>query len=440
MNRSLQRHLSLVLGSAVLFAALVAAAISFGLAYLEATELQDDMLRQIATITAGSASGAGGIIAQGTSSAEQTAEGLESRLSVIHLPGDARPAWLAGPVAPGFHTMTAAAGPVRVFIAERRSGERTAVAQPTEVRDEIAINSALRTLIPLLLLLPVLAWLIVRIVRRELAPVIRLAHRLDDQPADRPQTLSDHDLPAEITPFVHAINRLLERVNSLMEQQRRFIADAAHELRSPLTAISVHAQNMKNAGSLEAMRDRLTPLQEGIERMRRLTEQLLNLAKTQTDPNEIGSVDVLALTRELLADFVPIAESKGIDLGFDDIIPLCIPASPDVLGQILRNALDNALNYTPNGGQVSIRLWSDDGNDVIDVIDDGPGIAPVERERVFDSFYRIPGSTGQGSGIGLAIAREAALRLGGSISLHERPDGPGLIFRYRHSREGHATI
>jgi two-component system OmpR family sensor kinase len=438
VNRSLQRHLSLMLGSAVLLAALLAAAISFGLAYLEAKEFQDDMLKQVASITAGH-TGRTAVDAQGAGRADQAAGDVESRLSVLHLPEDARPDWLAASIAPGFHTLPSKTGDVRVFIAQRNPGNRTVVAQPTDVRNEIAINSALRTLVPLLLLLPVLAWLIVRIVRRELAPVVRLSQSLDEQPGDRPHSLPDRDVPAEIAPFVQAINRLLDRVGSLMAQQRRFIADAAHELRSPLTAISVQVQNVRNAGSLAAMRERLNPLEDGIERARRLTEQLLNLAKTQTDASHASPVDVLALARELIAEFVPIAEQKGIDLGFADVVPLRISAAPEVLRQVLRNAIENALNYTPAGGQVSVRVSSDGADDVIEVIDDGPGIPPPERERVFDSFYRMPGSNGQGSGIGLAIARESALRMGGRVSLHGRADGAGLVFRYRQARNGSAT-
>lgn len=427
MNRSLQRHLSLTLGGAVLLSALVAAAISFCLAYIEAKEFQDDMLRQIAAIAAlpPSAPGVAG----------KNREDPESQVSVLHVPHDAAPAWLPPSIIPGLHTLATSAGDVRVFIAERPAGARIVVAQPTGVRDELATNSALRTFVPLLLLLPVLGWLIVRIVRRELAPVIRLAHSLDEHPPDRQQALSERGVPAEITPFVHAINRLLGRVNSLLNQQRRFVADAAHELRSPLTAIAVQAQNVKNADSLQAMRERLTLLQEGIERARRLSEQLLNLAKSQTDAADFAPIDVLALGRDLIAEFMPVAEEKGIDLGFADVADLQMSATPEVLRQILRNAIENALNYTPVGGQVSLRMASEAGADVIEVIDDGPGIPPAERERVFDAFYRMPGSNGLGSGIGLAIARESARRLGGEVSLHERPGRTGLIFRYRQARQ-----
>ena len=117
------------------------------------------------------------------------------------------------------------------------------------------------------------------------------------------------------------------------------------------------------------------------------------------------------------------------------MIPLRVSATPELLRQVLRNALENAINYTPSGGQVSLHIFADGRDDVIEVIDDGPGIPVAERDRVFDSFFRLPGSHGFGSGIGLAIARESATRLGAAVSLHGWPDRAGLVFRYRQPRK-----
>lgn len=435
MKRSLQRHLSFMLGGAILLAGMAAAIASFGLAYSEAKEFQDDMLRQIATLAVDRHAVASSIEMQRPERIDKAISDPESRVMVIHLPGDSRPDWLPSGLSAGFHTLDSGTEQLRIFVRYRQSGEHTVVAQPTDTRDEIAINSALRTLIPLLLLLPLLTWLIVRIVRTELAPITQLSTSLDEQPTDKPQPIADDRLPNEITPFVHAINRLLERVNHLMGQQRRFIADAAHELRSPLTALSVQVQNLSQAGSLEAMRERVIPLQEGIERAQKLTEQLLSLAKTQAGTTGETMVDISLMSRELIAEYLPIAEAKQIDLGLDEVAPLFMHASPGVLRLILKNALENALKYTPKGGEVTIRLFSEGNFSVIEVIDNGPGIPMSERERVFDLFYRIPGTGGDGSGLGLAIAREAAIRLGGNLSLHARQEGDGLVFRYRQRRE-----
>jgi len=434
MKRSLQRQLSLMLGSVIVIAGLVAAIASFALGYSEAKEFQDDMLRQIASLNA--SAGVASWLPEGSpqSSPKINPNDPESRITIIHLPRDERPDWLAADLRSGFRTVRAGTERLRVFILDGAPGRRTVVMQPTEARDEVAVNSALHTLIPLLLLIPVLTVLIVRVVRRELGPITRLSRGLDEQPADHPQAIAADGLPEEITPFVHAINRLLERVNHLLGQQRRFVADAAHELRSPLTALSVQIQNLAHAGSLDAVGERVRPLQAGIERARQLTEQLLNLARTQAGSNGQTEVDVSLLARELIADLLPFAEDKGIDLGLDEITPLRIRGAPEAFRLIIRNALENALKYTPEGGEVTLRLRSGDQCTTIEVVDNGPGIPALERERVFDSFYRIPGNGSEGSGLGLTIAREAATRLGGTVSLHARHEGSGLLFRYRQGR------
>lgn len=430
MTHSLQRHLSLMLGIAVLLSGFVAGLASFILAYGEAKEFQDDMLRQIAVLNSKSTT-----VYRRPQGADIGMDDQESRILVIHLPPNPRPDWLPAGLRPGFHTLDSRHGRLRVFIHDNRAGKRTVVAQPTEAPDEIATNSALRTLIPLLLLLPVLAWLIVRIVRREFAPISRLSRDLDSQAADRPSLIPDAGLADEITPFVHAINRLLDRMNQLMARQRRFIADAAHELRSPLTALSVQVQNLLQSDSLEAMKERVGPLQAGIERARQLTEQLLSLARAQAGMAEEAIVDVPAMVRELIGEFLPRAEAKKIDIGLDERARFSLRASPDSLRLILGNALDNALKYTPAGGEVTVRLLAEGETAVIEIVDNGPGIPFEERERVFDAFYRMPGAAVMGSGLGLSIAREAASRLGGAVTLREREDGPGLVFSYWQKRE-----
>lgn len=430
MRRSLQRHLSLMLAGAILLAALVAALASFVLAYAEAKEFQDDMLRQIAVLNDKGSPESVPVKAAG----DDAITSPESRIVIVHLPESPRPVWLSDDLPPGFHTLNASSEQLRIFIHSTGVGGRTVVAQPTDARDEIAINSALRTLIPLLLLLPVLAWLIVRIVRREFAPIARLSRSLDEQAADRPHPIDDDSLPDEIAPFVQAINRLLERVNQLMVQQRRFVADAAHELRSPLTALSVQAQNLRQSQSLEILQTRVVPLQAGIERARQLTEQLLSMARTQAGTTAGSVVDVSGVARELLAEYLPMAEEKGIDLGLEEYARFSLPASTESLRLILGNAVSNALKYSPAGSEVTIRLLTEDETAVVEVVDNGPGVPAAERERVFDAFYRLPGTTETGSGLGLSIAREAALRLGGIISLSERRDEPGLVFRYQQRR------
>ncbi|AUB82804.1 sensor histidine kinase [Candidatus Thiodictyon syntrophicum] len=183
------------------------------------------------------------------------------------------------------------------------------------------------------------------------------------------------------------------------------------------------------------MHERVLPLQAGIERARQLTEQLLNLARAQAGGVPISEVDIPALARELIADYLPMAEAKGIDLGLDEVASVRIEAAPETLRLVLKNGLENALKFTPAGGEVTLRLAADDTSAIIDIIDNGPGLPDCEYERVLDPFYRLPGALGEGSGLGLAIAREAAAAQGGSLRLHARPQGSGLVFHYRQPRK-----
>jgi two-component system, OmpR family, sensor kinase len=430
MKRSLQRRLSLELGSTILLASLIAAMVSFWLAYTEAKEFQDDMLRQIAVLSVGSS--ASSINTEAPIASDEALSDPESRVTVIHLPSESRPVWLDSNISLGFHTVDAAGlESFRVFVYRSQSGDHTAVFQPTDARNEIAINNALHTLIPLLLLLPLMGWLIVRIVRNDFLPITLLARSLDEQSVDRLQPLKDEEVPSEITPFIHAINRLLERTNQLIAQQKRFIADAAHELRSPLTALSVQAQNLQQAASLRIAQERGVALQAGIERTKQLTEQLLTLAGTQIETKQDNVISLATMARTLIAEYAPMAEAKNIDLGLEEIASFPIHASFDTLWLILKNALENALKYTATGGEVTLRLLVIDGDAVIEIVDNGPGIPSSEHKRVFDAFYRMPDTQGEGSGLGLVIAREAATRLGGVVSLHNRHGCSGLIFRYK---------
>ena len=438
MNRSLERHLSRTLTLAIVLAGLITSVVSFSFAYVEAQEFQDDTLRKIAAVADINRLQGQGPTGQSADEVSGADSDPEDRVMIMRMSsgeGSASAAWLPADLQPGFHTVDSRDGGWRVFVRQARHGARIAVAQETAVRDEMAINSALRTLAPLLVLLPLLVWLTVRIVRTELAPVRRLAQTLDDQPAERPAALPDADLPEEIALIVRAINRLLVRVTRLMGEQRRFIADAAHELRSPLTALSLQAQNLEKADTFDAMRERIAPLRAGIERARRLTEQLLSLAKSQASALGQEAVDVSKMARELIAEYLPLAESRAIDLGLEDAGNIILTAEPQTLRLVLKNALDNALRYTPLHGEVTLRLYADDVDAAIEVVDTGPGIPAVERERVFDPFYRIKGAGGEGSGLGLAIAREAAMRLGGTVSLHDVQDRAGLIFRYKQAFE-----
>lgn len=182
-------------------------------------------------------------------------------------------------------------------------------------------------------------------------------------------------------------------------------------------------------------RERLVLLRAGIERARQLIEQIIALVMLRTNTLQETPVDVSQMARELIAQYLPNAEALGIDLGLEETQRLTISGHPDNLWMILKNALENALRHTPHQGEITLRLLADEEYAIVEVVDTGPGIPAAERERVFDLFYRIAASRDNGgSGLGLNIAREAAARLGGTVSLHDRPEGTGLVFRYRQRR------
>jgi two-component system OmpR family sensor kinase len=420
VRRSLERELSRALSFAIVAAGIAAAAVAFAFGYEQAEDLQDDALRQIAALapTPMQADSSGGVAAD-----------PDSRILVVTLSAASRPAWLPADLAPGFHTLPGATEPMRVYV-RNAAGGRIAVAQSTEVRKESALSSAAITLLPLLALLPLLVWLARRITRTELAPLRDLAASVDAQLAERPEPLASDNVPLEAASFVEAINRLLRRVNELITAQRRFVADAAHELRSPLTALAMQTGNLAQAHASGDLQQRIDALTAGIERARHLTEQLLDLARIQATAGDKHPVALSSMGRELIAQYLPLAEQRKIDIGMEEANVLTVSADPASIRLIVKNALDNAVRYTPAGGQVTLRLAREGENSVIEVVDTGPGIPASERSRIFAPFYRGAGAPGPGSGLGLAIARDAAGRCGGSISIEARADRPGTVFRY----------
>ncbi len=421
MNWSLQTRLARWLVAAIVLAGLTAAAVSYLWALDEAHEMQDQQLAQVAAVLR--ASRAINLDASAPANADIDAE---AHLLIQGLTQSIFPATLS----PGFHTLQHHGEGWRVLVTRTRQGG-VAVAQRTAWRDEAAQGSALRTLLPILGLIPLLLLAVAWTVRANFRPVVALAASLDARDEFNLGTLPDTGLAIEIAPFIASINALLLRLDTALNQQRRFIADAAHELRTPLAALTLQAQNLEQAHSPEDMRIRLKPLQAGLARSVQLLEQLLSLARQQNAPF-VGkqSIDVESVMRRVVGDLYPLAEARNIDLGMTALPSITLPGSPEALYALLRNAVDNAVRYTPDGGRVDVRLRADGNAATLEVEDTGPGIANAERERVFEAFYRMPGARGEGSGLGLAIAHAAAQQLGGTLSLHPADSG-GLIFRYR---------
>jgi two-component system, OmpR family, sensor kinase len=308
----------------------------------------------------------------------------------------------------------------RVFVKTNAKGVRVAVGQQTSARDAAARATALRTLMPILLLVPALALLVAVLLRQMFKPFKALADELGRRTDADLGPLNHADLPSEVWPFVVAINGLLLRMGRALAVQRRFIADAAHELRSPLTAMSLQAERLGAANMPDEARSRLDALAAGLQRTRTLLDQLLTLARTQESRSDaLSKVSLQQVIRDVLEDLVPIAEAKGIDLGVLGDADGQVLARPVDLKVLVKNLCDNAVRYTPVGGRVDITVQDDGGQVTLQIDDTGPGIAEEERERVFDSFYRVLGNGEIGSGLGLAITRTVAESIDAVIELSD---------------------
>lgn len=423
LNESVQLKLSFTLSVAILVVALVAGAFSFLSAFDEAHELQDDLLRQVAQLVdrqhLSPQSGASDTrLASGNEESRVIVQRLGDGLTSTVAVDDGGPLPLSTTLADGLQTLDVRGETFRVLIRTTAAGERIAVAQESSFRNEIARDAALRAVLPLLILVPVLLLIVADLVRKMFRPIAAVSAEIDQRAEQQLHPIEDRHLPIEVRPFAVAINRLLTRVTQAMDTQRRFVADAAHELRSPLTALSLQAERLEHTEMSAPARERLTVLRQGIERGRNLLDQLLTLAKAQSGAESpAASVSVQAIYRRVLEDLMPLAEAKHIDIGGDGEQDARVWVNELDMIAVVKNLVDNAIRYTPNGGRVDLSVRTTNGRAVLCIEDTGPGIALSERERVFDPFYRTLGSEQIGSGLGLSIVQAIAERIGAEVRL-----------------------
>ncbi|MDE2419679.1 MAG: two-component sensor histidine kinase [Gammaproteobacteria bacterium] len=422
LSESVQLKLSYSLSLAILLIAVVASIFSFVSAFKEANELQDDMLRQVATLVNQqhlAPTGKEDIqrIINGPEDSRMIVQYLSDSTNVHYSEMDKNPTILPISLTDGMHTVDINGDPFRVFI-RTTSGQRIAVAQETDMRDAIARDSALRTLMPFLILVPILLLIVSDLIKKMFQPIVALSTEIDLRAEQNLHPIEQNHLPSEVRPFVVAINRLLIRIEQSMEIQRRFVADAAHELRSPLTALSLQAERLAKVDMPEIASERLVMLCQGIERSRSLVHQLLSLANAQTTvfrPQSLVSIQYIY--RCVLEDIMPQAEDKHIDIGVEGELDVQVWANELDLITIVKNLVDNAIRYTPNGGKVDLSVSIDGIYAQLIIKDTGTGIAISERDRVFDPFYRTIGSEGVGSGLGLSIVKAVTDRIGAQIKL-----------------------
>ncbi len=299
------------------------------------------------------------------------------------------------------------------------------IAQPVRVRENLARAAAARVVVPLLLLLPVMILAVAWIVSRGLSPLRYVAAEVQRRDVRSLRPLGTDDLPREIEPLVGELNRLLARLQQSFAAQRAFISDAAHELRSPLTALRLQLQLLDRAPDEAARIEARSRLGAAVERSIHQVEQLLALARSdpQEAVGELALVDLSAAAADGITDTHDLALARHIDLGLDAAPNIRVRGDREALRILVRNLVDNAVRYTPPHGSVQVRCMTTPEEVLLEVSDTGPGIPSAERERVFDRFYRRAAAQESGTGLGLAIVKAIADRHGARIALGDAPQG-----------------
>lgn len=327
----------------------------------------------------------------------------------------------------GFSDVAVGGTDYRVYRLE--TGQRTIqVGQDLDARRARARALAVRAVLPALLMAPLLMAAVWWLITASLAPVERMRRQVAGRRSEDLSPLSEAQVPAEVLPLVRELNLLFRRVDSAFASQRHFVADAAHELRSPLTALKLQAQALRAPGRDADDAAALDRLEQGIDRAIALLSQLLLLARVESaDAGAQEVVDLETLCRDAVTEVLPQAQRKEVDLGLQPGEQgLSVQGQPEPLRILLRNLLDNAIKFSPVRGHVDIRIFLDAGTPVLRVEDSGPGIPEPERRRVFDRFYRGLADEAPGSGLGLAIVQAIAQRHGAQVALGRSPSLGGL--------------
>ncbi|WP_029000897.1 ATP-binding protein [Azohydromonas australica] len=437
LPQSLRARLLWLLLAAIVLTALAQGIAAYGTARAEADQIFDYHMQQMALALRPGLTSRGGL----PDAAE--AENFEFVVQVWTADGlrvfqSAARAALPQRAVLGFSDVQAHGSTYRVFSLQTRT-QVIQVAQDMAARREMARTLALRTVAPIGVLAPLLMLLAWAVVSSSLAPVQRLQRQVASRQAENLGAVHGRDLPEEIQPLADELNLLFVRVRQAFEAQKSFVADAAHELRSPLAALKLQVQGLQRAPD-EATRERaIQRLTAGIDRATRLVEQLLVLARHQAGSASATPAVPVALAevaRLAVADAVPQAQARGIDLGVPQAEPGQVQGHAEALRILMRNLLDNALKYTPEGGTVDLSVQREGASMRLVVEDSGPGIPEAERERVLDRFHRVPGTEAPGSGLGLAIVKAIAELHGAALRLEKSQRLGGLRVDVRFDARG----
>ena len=423
-RRSIRSTLLIWLSAGLALAISLVAVMLYLQAREEANQLFDYQMQQVASalpsrFLANAPAGSGSAFAEAPSAVIQIWDPSGVRLYFSHDYAD-----LPQRAILGFSTIEIGNRAWRVYGAWQ-GATVVQIAQPLQVRSSIAARSALKTVAPLLFLVPFLAGLIWVAVGRGLAPIHDVAAQLSARDAGALAPVTDDNLPQEILPLTQAVNQLLTRLEHAASLQRRFVDDAAHELRTPLTALQLQVALAERAADPPARDTAFAALHAGLARATRLVQQLLVLARHE--PGAVaeapGSVDLAEIARQVVGDHALTADQRRIDLGVTNAAPVLVAGDAASLHILVNNLLDNAMRATPDGRRIDVTVASHARQAVLTIDDSGPGIADADLARVFDRFYRGAGAPAGGSGLGLAIVRRIAELCQATVTLSNLEPG-----------------
>jgi len=428
LTRRLKRALLVTLLTVLVLATIAAAVTS----YLQASEIQDETLLSVAQLV------------ETNQMSTPTDYDLfdddddleDSAVSVWELGKKSR----RGPdvnkkMKTGFHTLHEGDDFWRVYVTQKnRDNRQFIVAQKLGVSAELALNSAKNTALPLLLLFLLVPLLVTFIVRHSFRPLNTLTKKIGNSDSLQLDVADKKEIPVEVLPFVSAIDSLLEKNEAFNQQQRRFIADAAHELRTPITALSLEIDNVQSAKTELSRQQRQSALAQSVIRLQRLVNQLLDLARAQSGfANSISTISLNDLVKNQIGELYPLVDKKQIEIQVLRNEPVLVNDNNNQIQHLVRNALSNAIKFTPDSGKIDINVYLENDRAVFCVTDNGPGVLPEQLEKLHQPFYRPDGqSSGKGAGLGLAICNEIATQLNGHLELSTiSPTG----FRFRYSQK-----
>lgn len=347
----------------------------------------------------------------------------------LRLHSRSAPAALLSAVTAGFSDSLVNGTRWRVYSVQRpRDGALVQVGERLAAREHLGVEVAAHWLLPLAVALPLLGLLLVMVIGRALQPLNQVSREVSIRDAGNLEPIPTAAIPREALPLVGQLNGLLSRLRATLEQERRFTADAAHELRTPLAGIRMQAQVASESADTGIRNRALAAVLVGCDRAARLIEQLLTLARLEAlqDAPSAEIVDLARLAREVIGELGPAAHERGVTMALTAPETARVPGSEVLLRVLLRNLIDNAMRYSPRKTRVTVRVRADGPTACLRVEDQGPGLSPEARLRVMQRFYRVPGSMETGSGLGLSIVSLIADLHGARVSLRDGEAGRGL--------------